>query len=148
MPPFSALSVRLLHPTGHSIGQIHCQPRSTLHPCRRAVGLTTFIATQPAFHRSFCLRENMADISAKTQAQQMVMDNLGLATAVGLNYLCRHTGGWVGGRAGGRVMGALFAGGQAAGRRATQTGWGHGSGISSKRRGMKSMPSASRVICC
>ena len=123
-----------------------CPPHAPL-----PAGLTTFIATQPAFHRSFCLRENMADISAKTQAgrqregqgwdwqpgsrarhretsictppplfcadhspcackplvylsmqaQQMVMDNLGLATAVGLNYLCRHTGecarGWVGG---------------------------------------------------
>jgi len=42
----------------------HC--RSSLGPA----GLTTFIATQPAFHRSFCLRENMADISAKTQVRR------------------------------------------------------------------------------
>lgn len=72
-------------------------------PCATTAGLTTFIATQPAFHRSFCLRENLADISAKTQAQQMVVDNVGLAAAVGLNYACRHTGGgralgWWGGQ--------------------------------------------------
>jgi hypothetical protein len=71
--------------------------------CATIAGLTTFIATQPAFHRSFCLRENLADISAKTQAQQMVVDNVGLAAAVGLNYACRHTGGaLLGGGAGSR----------------------------------------------
>lgn len=77
-----------------------CSSRCSIPPA----GLTTFIATQPAFHRSFCLRENMADISAKTQAQQMVCDNLGLAAAVGLNYLCRHTGGCEGRAAGRRGL--------------------------------------------
>ena len=33
-----------------------------------------------------------ASASAMVQAQQMVMDNLGLATAVALTYLCRHPG--------------------------------------------------------
>ena len=33
----------------------------------KSIGLTTFIATQPAFHRSFARSENLADISAKAQ---------------------------------------------------------------------------------
>lgn len=69
----------------------HFLPMASLANVGKSIGLTTFIATQPAFHRSFCLRENLADISAKTQAQQMVVDNLGLAAAVGLTYLCRHS---------------------------------------------------------
>lgn len=35
----------------------------------KSVGLTTFIATQPAFHRSFARGENLADISAKAQVR-------------------------------------------------------------------------------
>ena len=62
---------------------LHPSPHNPIPP--RTPGLTTFIATQPAFHRSFCLRENMADISAKTQAQQMVMDNLGARAARGVS---------------------------------------------------------------
>ncbi|KAL4431071.1 hypothetical protein ABPG75_006327 [Micractinium tetrahymenae] len=69
----------------------HFLPMASLANVGKSIGLTTFIATQPAFHRSFCLRENIADISAKTQAQQMVMDNLGLAAAVGMTYLCRNS---------------------------------------------------------
>ncbi|KAL4425099.1 hypothetical protein ABPG77_010413 [Micractinium sp. CCAP 211/92] len=69
----------------------HFLPMASLANVGKSIGLTTFIATQPAFHRSFCLRENIADISAKTQAQQMVLDNLGLAAAVGLTYLCRNS---------------------------------------------------------
>jgi hypothetical protein len=33
----------------------------------KSVGLTTHIATQPAFQRSFARRENLADVAAKAQ---------------------------------------------------------------------------------
>lgn len=56
----------------------------------KSVGLATFIATQPAFHRSFAKTENLADISAKAQAQQMMMDNLGLAFSVAATHAVRH----------------------------------------------------------
>ena len=47
---------------------------------------------QPAFHRSFAMSENLADISAKTQAQQMAVDTLGLMCAVTMSALCaRHS---------------------------------------------------------
>ncbi|KAL4859390.1 Protein strawberry notch 1 [Chlorella vulgaris] len=82
-----SLSLEFLTP----LAPQHFLVMASLANVGKSIGLTTFIATQPAFHRSFCLRENLADISAKTQAQQMVMDNLGLAAAVGLTYLCRHT---------------------------------------------------------
>lgn len=73
----------------------------------KSIGLTTHVATQPAFHKSFARGETMAEISAKTQAsihfcelavstahayftliclqmqaQAVVMDNVGLAVVV------------------------------------------------------------------
>lgn len=33
----------------------------------KSCGLATYISTEPAFQRSFCRGENLADISAKTQ---------------------------------------------------------------------------------
>ena len=70
---------------GHALGvhqaapgcRRHCTPpplpppRAPLPPLPanigKSIGLTTFIATQPAFHRSFACHENLADISAKAQ---------------------------------------------------------------------------------
>jgi len=48
----------------------------------KSVGLTTYISTQPSFGKSFARRENLADITAKAQAQQMVVDTFGLAACV------------------------------------------------------------------
>ena len=48
----------------------------------KSVGLTTYISTQPSFGKSFARRENLADITAKAQAQQMVVDTVGLAACV------------------------------------------------------------------
>ena len=50
----------------------------------KAVGLTTYISTQPSFGASFARGgTNLADVTAKAQAQQMVVDTLGLALCVG-----------------------------------------------------------------
>ncbi|WIA30727.1 hypothetical protein OEZ86_000794 [Tetradesmus obliquus] len=56
----------------------------------RAVGLTTFVSTQPAFQQALCASGNMADLASKTQAQHMVMDTLALAVSATANYLLRH----------------------------------------------------------
>eukprot|EP00882_Tetradesmus_deserticola_P022938 GHRQ01024944.1.p1 GENE.GHRQ01024944.1~~GHRQ01024944.1.p1 ORF type:complete len:166 (-),score=19.81 GHRQ01024944.1:83-580(-) len=37
----------------------------------RAVGLTTFVSTQPAFQQALCASGNMADLASKTQVQQI-----------------------------------------------------------------------------
>jgi hypothetical protein len=50
----------------------------------KSVGLTTYISTQPSFGKSFARRENLADITAKAQAQQMVVDTFGLAACVAI----------------------------------------------------------------
>ncbi|GAB4813666.1 hypothetical protein N2152v2_000712 [Parachlorella kessleri] len=80
----SALSLEYITP----LFPQHFLVLASLANVGKSVGLTTHIATQPAFHRSFARGENLADISAKAQAQQMVMDNLGLATAVALTHCC------------------------------------------------------------
>lgn len=56
----------------------------------RAVGLTTFVSTQPAFQQALCASGNMADLASKTQAQHMVMDTLALAVSASANYFLRH----------------------------------------------------------
>lgn len=60
-------------------------PMAAIANVGKSVGLTTYISTQPAFYKSFARAENIADISAKSQAQQMAIDTLGLALAVSLN---------------------------------------------------------------
>jgi glutamate N-acetyltransferase/amino-acid N-acetyltransferase len=37
----------------------------------RAVGLTTFVSTQPAFQQALCASGNMADLASKTQVNIM-----------------------------------------------------------------------------
>ena len=50
----------------------------------KSMALAMTLAVQPAFHRTFSVGENMADISAKGQAQHVVADNAGLALALAL----------------------------------------------------------------
>jgi glutamate N-acetyltransferase/amino-acid N-acetyltransferase len=64
----------------------HFLAMASLANVGKSIGLATFIATQPAFHRSFARSENLADISAKAQAQQMVMDNIGLALSIAATH--------------------------------------------------------------
>ncbi|KFM29313.1 UPF0420 protein [Auxenochlorella protothecoides] len=64
-------------------------PLASLANVGKSVGLATYVATQPAFHKSFARGQNLADISAKSQGQQMVLDNLGLAVAVLLTHAVR-----------------------------------------------------------
>ncbi|KAK9863284.1 hypothetical protein WJX84_005289 [Apatococcus fuscideae] len=55
----------------------------------KSIGLTTYVSTQPAVLKSFAKSENVAELSAKQQAQQMVMDNLGLALCVAMAWATR-----------------------------------------------------------
>ena len=56
----------------------------------KSIGVSTSMSITPAIHRSFAMSENMADVSAKNQAQQVVADNVGLALAVGLSKWWAH----------------------------------------------------------
>lgn len=56
----------------------------------KSVGLATHISTQPSFVKNFARQDNLSDLTAKAQAQQMVADNFGLAMAVSLSYACRN----------------------------------------------------------
>ena len=50
----------------------------------KSVGHSIALATQPAFHRKFAEAGTMADITAKSQAQHVVADTLGLGLALGM----------------------------------------------------------------
>ena len=50
----------------------------------KSVGITTANVVRAPIQRSFALEENLAEIAAKTSAQQVLADNVGLAFAVGL----------------------------------------------------------------
>lgn len=65
-------------------------PMAAVANIGKSIGLTTYISTQPAFFKSFAKSENIADITAKAQAQQMAIDTLGLALAVSLNLAVRR----------------------------------------------------------
>jgi len=65
-------------------------PMAAVANVGKSMGLTTYISTQPAFYKSFAKAENIADISAKSQAQQMAIDTLGLALAVSLNLAVKR----------------------------------------------------------
>lgn len=57
----------------------------------KSISLSAYLATSSTIHRSFALADNLADISAKGQAQTVVLDNLGLGLAVCMNHLCKHS---------------------------------------------------------
>ena len=48
----------------------------------KSVGITTANVVRAPIQRSFALEENLAEITAKTSAQQVLADNIGLAAAV------------------------------------------------------------------
>lgn len=60
----------------------------------KAVGLTTYVSTNPAFQKSLCRGENLADLTAKTQAQHMVVDTLALGVSAWLTHVVRHNPSW------------------------------------------------------
>ena len=49
----------------------------------KSVGITTANSVRAPIQRTFALRENLAEVAAKTSAQQVLADNIGLAAAVG-----------------------------------------------------------------
>lgn len=55
---------------------------ATLANIGKSVGITTANVVRAPIQRSFVLEENLAEVAAKTSAQQVVADNLGLAVAV------------------------------------------------------------------
>lgn len=56
----------------------------------QAVALSAALAVQPAIHKSFATVDNMAEVTAKSQAQHVVVDNVGLAIAVLITKVTRR----------------------------------------------------------
>jgi Vitamin B6 photo-protection and homoeostasis len=60
----------------------------------KAVSITAYTSTQPAILRSFTRGEHLADVAARCQAQNMVVDQLGIATAAALTLAVRKSARW------------------------------------------------------
>lgn len=56
----------------------------------KSMGITVAVAVRAPIQRSFALEENLADINARTAAQQVLADNLGLAAAVACSAAARR----------------------------------------------------------
>lgn len=61
----------------------HFLPLATVANIGKSVGITTANVVRAPIQRTFILEENLAEVAAKTSAQQVVADNIGLALAVG-----------------------------------------------------------------
>lgn len=55
---------------------------ATIANVGKSVGITTANVVRAPIQRSFALEENLAEVTAKTSAQQVLADNIGLALAV------------------------------------------------------------------
>ncbi len=56
----------------------------------KSMGVTTAVAVRAPIQRSFALEENLADIGARTSAQQVMADSLGLGLAVAVGAAQRR----------------------------------------------------------
>ena len=61
----------------------HFLPLATVANIGKSVGITTANVVRAPIQRTFILEENLAEVAAKTSAQQVLADNIGLALAVG-----------------------------------------------------------------
>ena len=66
----------------------------------KSIGITTAVAVRPIMQQSFALEDNLGDIAARTQAQQVLADSAGLCVAVALGAVLRRLGGIARGPAG------------------------------------------------
>lgn len=60
----------------------------------KAIAAMAHISTQPAVMRSFCRGDHLSDVTARCQAQNTVVDQLGIATAAALTWSVRHNPRW------------------------------------------------------
>lgn len=58
----------------------------------KSIGITTAVAVRPIMQQSFALEDNLGDIAARTQAQQVLADSAGLCVAVALGAASRRLG--------------------------------------------------------
>eukprot|EP00897_Mesotaenium_endlicherianum_P008588 jgi/Mesen1/7758/ME000408S06867 len=68
----------------------HFLALATLANVGKSIGSFAYLATTPAIHRTFARADNLADVSAKGQAQSVVADNLGLGFACVLGAAFRR----------------------------------------------------------
>ncbi|CAI9276848.1 unnamed protein product [Lactuca saligna] len=56
----------------------------------KQISLACYLATGTAVHRSFAVADNLGEVSAKAQIQQVCFDNLGLMLAAALNIMLKN----------------------------------------------------------
>eukprot|EP00892_Ulva_mutabilis_P000337 jgi/Ulvmu1/10303/UM060_0105.1 len=60
----------------------------------KAVAAMAHTSTQPAVMRSFCRGDHLSDVTARCQAQNTVVDQVGIAVAAALTWAVRHNPRW------------------------------------------------------
>ena len=60
----------------------------------KAVSITAYASTQPAIMRSFARDDNIADVTARCQAQNMVVDQAAILLASALTWSVRKSHKW------------------------------------------------------
>jgi Vitamin B6 photo-protection and homoeostasis len=60
----------------------------------KAVSITAYASTQPAIMRSFARDDNIADVTARCQAQNMVVDQAAILLASALTWSVRRSIKW------------------------------------------------------
>jgi hypothetical protein len=60
----------------------------------KAMAVTAYTATQPAIMRSFARNDSISDVTARCQAQNMVVDQMGILVAASLTWAVRSHARW------------------------------------------------------
>ncbi|CAG9462677.1 unnamed protein product [Pedinophyceae sp. YPF-701] len=60
---------------------------ASLSAAGKAIGVSTALAVQPAIHKNFAMTDNISEITAKSQAQHVVVDNVGMIIAIAVTKL-------------------------------------------------------------
>lgn len=60
----------------------------------KAVAIAAYTSTKPAILQSFARNEHLSDVAARGQAQNMVVDQMAIATAVAFTWAIRHSPRW------------------------------------------------------
>ena len=60
----------------------------------KAVAIAAYTSTKPAILKSFACNEHISDVAARGQAQNMVVDQMAIATAVAMTWAIRHSPRW------------------------------------------------------
>lgn len=67
----------------------HFLPLASIANVGKAIALAAFVAVHPVFQKELCKNGNLADLTAKNQAQNMVVDMASLAVSASIMFMIR-----------------------------------------------------------